>query len=564
VADLDSFLRAIIASPDDDTPRLVCADWLDEHGEPERAELIRVQCGLARLRYDDGRVSELQAREYRLLSGHLPAWREEYPYGRFHRGFLEELAYCRPEFFVGAGPTLFPRHPIRDVEIGSQEDPGWGQLVADCPHLARVEMLRLTKQRSHATDFTDFLAILASPHLTGLTALDASGGHGYGDDGLLTLLGVREGPLFGRRDAGPLPSLHNLRRLALNGMALTDRGVRALAESPLGQTLSHLDLSANEGITADGIRALIDSPLWSRLEELNLGRIYFRNGAAVRQVIGALPRSRITRLGLGGALFREARHLDLAEALATAPSWGRLEALDLSWCSLAGRGIDLLTECPHLAGLRWLNLANTRLTPRDAERLAGCPRLAGLTALRIQSHEMGDAQMKALAGSPHLGRLVYLSVDQSALGNAGVAAFARSPNVANLRVWMLPGSVGDTGLRAIARSPHLGRLTTLLFGGKVVTKGYRPPTDEGAEALARSTNLPNLAFIQHYWEGLSEAGLRALLGCERLAWHGWSQLCFNSPGLQQAYRERFKGFDGRDLILMDPQPLFPWATYAWT
>jgi uncharacterized protein (TIGR02996 family) len=28
----DDFLRAICESPDDDAPRLVFADWLDEHG----------------------------------------------------------------------------------------------------------------------------------------------------------------------------------------------------------------------------------------------------------------------------------------------------------------------------------------------------------------------------------------------------------------------------------------------------------------------------------------------------------------------------------------------------
>jgi uncharacterized protein (TIGR02996 family) len=39
----DGFLRAICTTPDDDTPRLVYADWLDEHGEHERAEFIRVQ-----------------------------------------------------------------------------------------------------------------------------------------------------------------------------------------------------------------------------------------------------------------------------------------------------------------------------------------------------------------------------------------------------------------------------------------------------------------------------------------------------------------------------------------
>lgn len=39
-----AFHKAIAASPDDDLPRLVYADWLDEHGRGEMAELIRVQC----------------------------------------------------------------------------------------------------------------------------------------------------------------------------------------------------------------------------------------------------------------------------------------------------------------------------------------------------------------------------------------------------------------------------------------------------------------------------------------------------------------------------------------
>ena len=42
------FLAAICANPDDDAPRLVYADWLDEHGDP-RGEFIRVQVELAAL-----------------------------------------------------------------------------------------------------------------------------------------------------------------------------------------------------------------------------------------------------------------------------------------------------------------------------------------------------------------------------------------------------------------------------------------------------------------------------------------------------------------------------------
>lgn len=41
----EAFLRAIFDAPDDDTPRLVYADFLQENGEEDRAAFIRWQCG---------------------------------------------------------------------------------------------------------------------------------------------------------------------------------------------------------------------------------------------------------------------------------------------------------------------------------------------------------------------------------------------------------------------------------------------------------------------------------------------------------------------------------------
>lgn len=41
----EAFLRAIFDAPDDDTPRLVYADFLQENGDEARARFIRWQCG---------------------------------------------------------------------------------------------------------------------------------------------------------------------------------------------------------------------------------------------------------------------------------------------------------------------------------------------------------------------------------------------------------------------------------------------------------------------------------------------------------------------------------------
>ena len=53
-----SFLEAILAAPDDDAIRLVYADWLDDHGQPEYAEFIRVQVESARLMEESDRPEE--------------------------------------------------------------------------------------------------------------------------------------------------------------------------------------------------------------------------------------------------------------------------------------------------------------------------------------------------------------------------------------------------------------------------------------------------------------------------------------------------------------------------
>ena len=69
----DGFLAAIRQDPDDDTPRLVYADWLEERGDP-RAEFLRVECEVRKLPSGDERFSSLWARFYALLRALDPDW----------------------------------------------------------------------------------------------------------------------------------------------------------------------------------------------------------------------------------------------------------------------------------------------------------------------------------------------------------------------------------------------------------------------------------------------------------------------------------------------------------
>ncbi len=76
--DRQAFLNTITAVPDDNVPRLVFADWLQEHGEDERAEFIRVQCALATNNVkDDEERAQFQERERELLEAHGQEWADE-------------------------------------------------------------------------------------------------------------------------------------------------------------------------------------------------------------------------------------------------------------------------------------------------------------------------------------------------------------------------------------------------------------------------------------------------------------------------------------------------------
>src|SRR3954452_928314 len=93
MTDRAAFLAAIAAAPDDDLPRLIFADWLDEHGDPDRAEFIRTQIEAARLGRDDPQRAPLEQRAKALLDRHRKTWLNEVtawarPGAWFRRGFV--------------------------------------------------------------------------------------------------------------------------------------------------------------------------------------------------------------------------------------------------------------------------------------------------------------------------------------------------------------------------------------------------------------------------------------------------------------------------------------------
>jgi uncharacterized protein (TIGR02996 family) len=187
----EAFLRDVIANPDDDAPRLVFADWLEEHGQAKRAEFIRLQCRMARLGEEDPERDSLLERSEELLEEHLeqflgplaPLLQEGTSTDpdrvlRFRRGFVEVVQLPLQAFARHAG-ELFARTPVRVLWLS--RDFNFVHLM----HLSGQEQIRQYVEQMRRLSPADLEALAfmaACPQMTRVASL-----------GLQTVILVGEG-----------------------------------------------------------------------------------------------------------------------------------------------------------------------------------------------------------------------------------------------------------------------------------------------------------------------------------------------------------------------------------
>ena len=247
----DALLRAVLATPDDDAPRLIFADWLDEHGDPARAEFIRVQVELGRPDPDRARRYQLLTAERRLLFAYRAAWTAWLPPWAyrdiFRRGFLEGIM-CKATDFIARADEVRGRTPLSSVQLNGTE--GEAVPVFRSRALDGIRSLTLSLPVS-AGEWTH---LGASTYLGRLRELVLNA-KGPADEMIDTLIGSE--------------SLPALRRLRLPWCHLEDEHVARLVGHPWVGRLRRLDLS-NNVVTAEGGQAIVASPHLDRLVSLNL------------------------------------------------------------------------------------------------------------------------------------------------------------------------------------------------------------------------------------------------------------------------------------------------------
>jgi uncharacterized protein (TIGR02996 family) len=359
MTDRDALCSAIIANPDEDTPRLVYADWLQEHGQEERAEFIRLQCRLEHAtaaEWDALAVREVELRTKLFL--HLDAL--GFAEIAFRRGFVSSItsgvlnfrdsaASLRPE--DAPAFALFLREDDRDREMSDDDyeahDAVFGEVAA------RPELRQCVELDLPCIGITAMDNLLSSPHLTNLRRLNAPESEA--------------GPAFHALDS---PTFANLCWLNISGSnsAGGPADVPYFTENPHLANLEYLDFSSNRMIGDDIHR-------WDESRHLNSLRVLNASN------------SEFLDYGVSWVLF-------CGDGLPA------LKELDLSRCfgDLIDHS-DAVNELdedrgrpshPIITRLSKLRLRDNRITDTGARALAEYPRHLSLSLLDLSGNLISD------------------------------------------------------------------------------------------------------------------------------------------------------------------------------
>src|ERR1019366_9385047 len=224
----DAFLHTILAHPDDDIPRLVFADWLEEHGNP-RGTFIRLQCDRAKLTQYDPAWKDILAQEAALLKQYEAEWNTPVlryvDEAHYRRGFIEHVRVSAMKLLKNA-ERLFRAAPVASIRLESVKN--LLPRIAESSWLTRVTELDLSHELSGTKDLQ---TLFRSEHCRSLR--------------VLRLIGCVLLPITAQMVASA-PNLQSLHSLNLADNTLGPEGVHSIARSPHLVQLRDLNIAGNQ------------------------------------------------------------------------------------------------------------------------------------------------------------------------------------------------------------------------------------------------------------------------------------------------------------------------------
>lgn len=351
--DEQPFLDAIFARYYHDEPRFIYADFLDDSGDPERAELVRVQVALAHMADDDPRYAELINQQAELLVANRSRWCEFIgdlvleEQCEFRRGVLDSVV-LDASAFLEKGAELLGRVFIRRICLRDS--------AAVMPSLITSELLANVRELSL---FGDNIGnggvnlLVRSPFLKDLENLDL-GFNGIDDAGVRALA-----------KASTLPNLNAL-SLSANGR-ITSAGIEELAASPFFGGLTSLDVFGND-IDESGVGAIVSSKTLAMLHTLRLSENHIGDAG-----ISTLAKSPLLGRMLTRSSRLEIRKNEIGPAgiaiLAGTPAVSGCTSLDLNHNEIGDPGLAAILRSTQLRSLKILRVSHNHITDSVVDRL---------------------------------------------------------------------------------------------------------------------------------------------------------------------------------------------------
>jgi uncharacterized protein (TIGR02996 family) len=521
---------AVIADAENDLPRLVYADWLDEHGDPARAGFIRVLCALHDKNPADPDYPDLieQRREaFDGLTGRLDL-APKLPRGvdfhdsrydpdrddtgsSYHRGFpyfaqqpylgdgwtpaKEEEAADR---FAAALPEVLARTTLRGLDVSEHFS---RQLHRILPAQACGQLSAFADNGSPWGPSTGVVdAVVRSPLRASVRWLD---------------LDVKDAAEATALAAAKLPRLH--RWDAHHGFRCPPAAAKKLVSADWFAGLHRLLCPFTKGHSKTLWSALARAPhlhtvhVWGQgvLAPLgakpfrSLGRLHLHAATPTKADLNGLIRAKLPNLAVLEVTNGGLRN-DGLKALTAADWFAGLRVLELDCDDLGDQGIVALGKSAVAPHLRSLTVGTSKLRPKGFASLAvDYPSLTTLDLSASHTTKMTPEEMAAFTEALSLPCLRHLRLQGWSVGDAGAVALANNPAVANLtRLALEYAEVGAKGIRAIVESPHLQRLVYLNLSSS--------PGGAGMDALTDPGVLPRLA---HCWlpDGVSKAVYKKLV-----------------------------------------------------
>jgi uncharacterized protein (TIGR02996 family) len=496
-----ALLKAVLAAPDDDLPRLVYADWLDENGDPSRAEFIRTQIELAKLPDHDPRYRALEDREHELLSEHEPGWLGElakYPREwEWRRGFVDEVTISGYNMAVDEDAAALGTHPITGCRIYRTPEEREPSYAADFfgDHASYDHPWMNSLRRLDVSPRGDGIDVAAGlfdhPRLGGVVEWDLRAQPGLNElerhfrrgprpEVTTSLaLGGRSGPTFqwGGHNVAVLDTRFFVQHFAaapMEKLAVFDSGIDAnslatLLAAPFARTLRHLDISDNP-IAPDAYRAFQQCHPAMRLDKLDVSGTPLA-GISLEPLLNARSLEALTKLEMNGCGSAR-RNM---EVLSRSAFWTQATELRAHSGTIPASTLEPLCHSAGPPGLRLLDLADNYLRTEGVRMLCNSPWAGSLTWLALSRNYLDDESCEVLAKSGRFTNLRTLHLahnhftqdgaDGEQITSRGVMALAESPSLANLRLLTLSYTgITDAAVDVVVNAPFW-RLFGLGVGG---------------------------------------------------------------------------------------------------